>query len=224
MITALFLAVTMQTATGVSTKTEAVSLVPVADVWVYPNASEPEKDPFLRVWGAEGVSVADSGKDASNFSYSYLKFDLSSLTQRGKPIKAILTLHHVADPAFSVEDAKLTPLEARAVSPTFEEKGWAYEKAAKIPPVPGKDGLYGLGFPQSIPFGKEFPIQIDLTRGDSKFLDAFEKARKEKRPLAIALTTIMEPADRGVRFVYKVYSKDTEKPERRPVLQLVFSG
>ncbi len=37
---------------------QTIELTPTDDIWVYPHASDPEKDGYLRCWGVDGQAVA----------------------------------------------------------------------------------------------------------------------------------------------------------------------
>ena len=197
-----------------------VELYPTDDVWAYPHASEPDKDPYLRVWGFEGASVANSADESDSFGYSFLRFDGAGLP-KGELKSATLTLVHIAKPSFDFDQAGRAPLEARPVSSAFSEKSWGYGDLSKFMPSSGKGSVYGTGSPEKFDPEKEFPIKIDLMKGPGSFAKAVEAARTSGS-FAIALTTAMSP-EGDVRAIYKVYSKDGPK-ESRPVLRLEFGG
>lgn len=198
--------------------TSVVELYPTDDVWAYPHASDPDKDPFLRVWGVDGASVAPSAAESDSFGYSFLKFDAVGLPER--PLKsATLTLVHTAKPSFDLALAKKHPLEVRPVSALFSEKSWGYGDLDKFMPSAGRGAAFGTGSPEAFDSEKDFPIKIDLLGGPGKFNTLLISARTSKA-FALALTTTMSP-DGDVRSIYKVYSKDGPK-ESRPVLRLEF--
>lgn len=189
-----------------------VALLPTDDIWVYPHASDPRKDPFLRVWGAGGASVVPGG--GGDASYAYLRFDLTPYA--GKTITgARLVVHSLADPAWSLETAKAAPLEARALAATFAEATWKFGQADALQPTAGKEGLLGDGFPTKITPETPVEIALDLKPG----LPNLQKALGG--PWALALTSAMDPSEGGQQAVYKLYSKDEETPARRPRLELV---
>ena len=199
-------------------RSSVVELYPTDDVWAYPHASDPDKDPFLRVWGLDGASVAPSAAESESFGYSFLKFDAVGLPE--KTLKnATLILVHTAKPAFDLSLAKKHPLEARPANAAFSEKTWAYGDLDKFMPSSGKGATFGTGVPEAFDAEKDFPIKINLLEGPGRF-DSLLTSAKTAKFFAIALTTTMSPAD-DVRSVYKLYSKDGPK-ESRPVLRLEF--
>jgi hypothetical protein len=215
MLTALLIAGVM------AIKPETYDLMPSDDVWVYPHASDPMKDPFLRAWGAGGKSVASAPDEGGEFSYSYLKWDLSSVPKTVMVVEAKLILTLVADPGYTEELAKSNPLEVRPVGADFAEKTWTFEKSASIAPQSGDKGFFGSGFPVGWKKdGKDIRIEIDLLKGPKDFA-AYLKESLAAGKAALAITSKMDPSEAGRTGVYKWYSKDAEKKEVRPVLHLV---
>jgi hypothetical protein len=198
-----------------------LTLTPTDDVWVYEHASDPAKDMFLRVWGNGGKAVSDDPADTSQFSYGYLRWDLSSIPAGAKLTGAKLIVNQVADPAYSTDDAKANPLEVRALVGTFDEQTWTFSTAAKVFPKPGSDAIFGSGYPTLISKdGRVVPITIDLLTGKGDFAAALQGAKT----ISLALTSKLDPSVGGMSSVYKVYSKDAERAENRPVLILTFAG
>lgn len=193
-------------------RSTTVDLVPTDDVWVYPHASDPSTDPYLRCWGVDGLALPTDPADLGDFSFSLLKFDVRKV--QGKIASAELILTHNADPAYSAEQAKSGPLEARPVGSAFNEKAWTEEMGAKC--MPGKE-LYGSVVPADWPAGKPFTLTIDLTKGKADFKAAIAKAISGDGTIAIALTSKISAENRGV---YKVFSKDAEDKAKRPILRL----
>lgn len=194
----------------------ALEFTPVDDIWVYPHASDPQKDGYLRVWGVEGRSVASDPAQADEYSYSYLKFDLSKLPKEAKVSSAVLTLTHTPDPTWQASDAKAAPLEARLLAKDFSEKAWEFGLAKTIFPTAGKTALLGSGFPAKVDSGQPVRFEIELTKGEAKF------APNADRTLTIALTSTLDPSAIGNRAVYKFYSKDYDKVEYRPKLVITY--
>jgi hypothetical protein len=187
---------------------------------VYPHASDPQKDAYLRVWGSGGTSVDRPGRTPDEHSYSYLRFDLSSLPKKFKARSATLALYHVADPAFSAQDTEAAPLEVRALSGQFQEKGWIYDQAASVCPVGGADGLLGSVSPRLGQEGKDFKVDVSLNAGEGRFASLLASAMERENPwIAMALTSKLNPEDVGNRGVYKFYSKDGPR-ELRPSLRI----
>ncbi len=207
-------------AAPVQAPSETYELPPSDDAWVYPHADDPSRDPFLRVWGSGGRSVDEPGRTPEDFSYAYLRFDLSPLPKRVKVLEAALLLTHVPNPSFSAADAERAPLEVRPLAGDFTEKGWNYADSAKVHPDGGKDALLGAASPKPGAPDKEFGVTIDLLKL-GRLPALLTKALEGERPaLRVALTSALDPSEAGNRAVYKVYSKDGPK-EFRPTLRLV---
>ncbi|RYG43882.1 hypothetical protein EON79_16100 [bacterium] len=192
----------------------ALVFSPVSDVWVYPHASDPSKDAYLRIWGTTGEAVAADPSSASDFSYSYLRFDLPAPVEGRKLAEARLELTQVEKPSYTLDLAKANPLQARPLIGDFDEKTWTYGDSIKI--FPGKE-TFGEGVPQSIEADKAVPIVIDLLKGKADFRVAAETGGM----VNIALTSTLDVTS-GDRTVYRLYSKDTEKEAWRPRLILRF--
>ena len=190
-----------------------ITFVPTDDAWVYPHAGDATTDVYLRVWGSGGDSVASDPADAGNHSYSYLKFDLSSLKVDEKVVSARLILTHVANAGFPKEAMAKTPIEAREVASGWTEKTWSYDMARQIFPRPGRELILGASLATGFAADKEFQIEIPL-KGE-----AFMKLIARKT-LALSLTSAIDPSESGRAFVYKIYSRNEEKESRRPRLEL----
>lgn len=203
------------------TAERTVTLTPSDDVWVYPHASDPANDPFLRVWGTDGKSVPTDGEHAE-FSYGYLRFDLKNVL-KGHLKQAHLILTHAPAQGWTLETALANPVEIRQLSGDFDEKTWTYEKTAKVAPNPSADGLIGQGSPDKLPAeGKSALFDIDLLKGASfaKLLDA---ALNTSDPhLNLALCSKVDPGTLGRSSVYKFYSKDNPDAKVQPTLKLTF--
>lgn len=193
-----------------------MEFAPSDDVWVYPHASDPQKDGYLRVWGVGGQSVATDPTQADEYSYSYLKFDLSKLPKEARVSSAVLTLTHTADPTWQVSDAKAAPLEARVLAKDFTEKSWEFGLAKTIFPTSGKTALLGTAAPAKIEAGKPVQFELELAKGEAKFTPNAD------RTLTIALTSTLDPSAIGNRAVYKFFSKDYDKVEYRPKLVVTY--
>ncbi|HVT14009.1 MAG TPA: hypothetical protein VHE55_17230 [Fimbriimonadaceae bacterium] len=198
-----------------------VELIPTDDVWVYSHASDPMKDPYLRVWGAEGKDVAKDVNEVQDFSYSYLRFDLTTLP-KGKITGATLTLTHLGHPGFDEAYSKLNPIKARPLPIDFREKTWDFSKIDQIMPEPGDKTAFGSGYAENIPTDdKEFKITVDLLKGPNDFRKYVESgASSASKSIDFALTASLDVEEMGQSCIYKIYSKDCENPAKRPVLKL----
>ncbi len=204
---------------------QTVSIVPKETVWVYGNASTPADGTFLRAWGTDGKSCPGPGEDVGEFSFSYLKWDLSSLPADAKLVSAKLVANNIPDPGFNLESSKKAPLEARAIEGEFEAKTWTFDLASKVRPVSGKPGIYGTGSPAEIKAGAPVEISIDLLKGSSDFKKALQVAvGSTHHTLAIAITSALDPSVEGRTCVYKVYGQNESKETLRPKLVLVFES
>ena len=195
-----------------------VTLTPSDDVWVYPHASDPGTDSFLRVWGSDGKSVS-ADADHNEFSYGYLRFDLSGI-QTGALKSATLVLTHAPSQGWTLATAVSNPLEARLLKGDFDEKTWSYDKIDKCAPDSSKDALLGLGNPDKLPEeGKAAKFEIDLMKSPT-----FGALLKPTIPnhVNIALASKVDPATLGRMSVYKFYSKDNADKSVQPTLKLVF--
>jgi hypothetical protein len=198
---------------------QVLTFEPTDDVWVYPHASDPSKDPYLRVWGSEGKSVAPAAEELDEFSYSYLKFNLKTLP-KGKIEEATLTLTSIADPGYTADYIKDNPVEARPLKSDFTEKTWEYDIARTLFPEPGAKSVYGLAYPSKWPAGKPFTVEIDLLKGPADFRIDSKQAANGDGSFAIALTSTDDVQTMGSTAVYKFYSKDADKKEYHPVLRI----
>lgn len=200
-----------------------VSLKPTDDIWIYPHAGDPGKDGYLRVWGRDGAAVAKMVGDASELSYSLLRFDPASLPE-GKLTKAALVLTTTAGPAYTEDQAKKNPIQARPVDGGFTEKGWKYDLLEKFNPTYEAKSVYGTGYPSPWPAAdKEGKVEIDLLKGPGDFAAALSAAKKDGKPLGIALTSTIEvQSNPDTMTIYKLYSKDAPVEELRPKLVLSF--
>jgi hypothetical protein len=200
-----------------------ISLEPTQDLWVYPHASDPAKDAYLRVWGTGGKAAPADIGEAEDFSLSYLKWSLTTVPA-GKRLKsAKLVLTNVADPGFTLDQAKEAPVEARAVGTGFEEKTWNYDFVSKLLPKGDKDAVFGVGAPEFLPAGKPIEFSIDLLKGPGDFRKALDAAlATPTKEIALALTSPIDMSVLGRAAIYKVYSKDAENKDVHPKLVLEF--
>jgi hypothetical protein len=194
-----------------------VSLTPTDDIWVYPHSSDPARDANLRIWGSDDKPAATSVSDLEQFSYSFLKFPVESLTDQ-KPKAARLILWSVAKPTFTVEQSKRAPLQVRPVSPDFTEKAWTYDQAEKLMPDASEKVVFGETSVTDISGTVPLRIEIDLLKGPGKFADYLVNAKRSSKPFAVALTAALDVTDN--RSSYKIYSRDAERESLRPKLEI----
>ncbi|HSI72336.1 MAG TPA: hypothetical protein VK934_04105 [Fimbriimonas sp.] len=200
---------------------QTFTLQPSDDLWVYPHASEPGTDVFLRVWGAEGKAAPSNAGEAESYSMAFLKWSLVGMPTASKLTGAKLILTQVAKPGYSLQQAKDMPLEARGVPAMFAETDWKYESLEAFLPKAGKDDVYGSGYPETIG-GDTVNISIDLLKGKG-FADTLAKALHDpKKEIAIGLTSAMDMAELGRSSIYKIYSRDERDEKLRPKLVLIF--
>lgn len=204
-----FLALSLLSAwAGTSALDTTVTLTATDDVWAYPHAGDPTSDPFLRVWGSEGESVGPSDLFEGTWSYSFARFDLSSVPAKGSLKSAKLVLMVAYNDSLSVEDAKRFPIEARLAGSDFREKGWVFEDVAKVAPKKGKEFLLGSNFPASWTEGKPTRVEIDLLKGEGGFEKSLWQAVASSKSLALALTSSISPGDLGRSAVYRIHSRN----------------
>lgn len=199
---------------GLSAQT--LELTPSDDVWVYPHASDPQKDGYLRVWGAGGVAVASDPAQADEYSYSYLKFNLEKLPRTAVLKSVTLTLMHTPDPTWQASDSKASPLEARTLGKDFTEKAWEYGQGKTIFPGGKKEDVFGSFAPAKLDAGQPVKFELDLLKGPNKLL------LSAGGTFSVALTSTLDPSVIGNRAVYKFYSKDYDKVEYRPKLTISY--
>jgi hypothetical protein len=195
---------------------QTVTLEPSDDLWVYPHASDQVNDPFLRVWGAEGKSLADDMMEANAFSYAYLRFPITR-PSTGKSIKtAKLVLTMTPHASWGESLGKTYPLEVRMVSKFPEEGTWRYDSdLPKFMPQAGETGLVGKVQP-SLKREGDIVVEIELKVGSEKL-----KAATESGSINLALVSSIDPAAIGERIVYKFYSRSAESG-KRPKLVVTF--
>lgn len=201
----------------------AVTLEPAHDIWVYPHAADATKDAYLRVWGTAGKAAPADPSEAEEFSLSYLKWTLTGVTPGKKLKSAKLVVTNIANPGFTLEQAKAAPLEARAVGIAFDEKDWTYDGISKLLPKADKEAVFGTGAPDALLKDMKVEITLDLLKGPGDFRAALEAAAKSPtKELALALTTPLDMSVLGRAGIYKLYSKDAETKETHPKLVLEF--
>lgn len=181
---------------------------PTDDVWVYAHAASQDEDPYLRVWGNADYSVATPSAGSFDFSFSLLRFQAKT---SGPVKKVILTLYHVADPAWEVEDAKKAPPELRLAPEGFREGAWKFADAVKY--VPAADDKAILAKAVVGERVEEKPIKFTFTVTDPAKAEAMYQALQAKG-LALAITTRMNPEGMGEGRTYKFYSRNAPETQK----------
>jgi hypothetical protein len=189
-----------------------VGLTPTDDVWVYPHSSDPGGDAYFRIWGAEGQPVSGDPADAGQFSYGYLRFDVSRFPTFLSLKAARLVLTQVENPSYPPEASAEAPLQVRALTGDFTEKTWKYENSAKVSPVLGKEAFFGTGKLKA----DSLVITIDLLAGKAKLAEAVKGGT-----LNLALVSALDPSQ-GERAMYKLWTRDAKDEKVRPHLELEF--
>lgn len=185
------------------------------DVWVYVHAFNPRYESRLRSWGDGTYSVDPNGyPPAFNFSYSYVKWDVSSIRAGVyyRVLEARIELVHT-QPGYSLQLGQENPLEARSLDPNWEEETWDFSDPNN--PNPG-DQVFGIGDLANYNADNDFPLLIDLLEGTADF-EAYFNAAVQTRQLNLAFTSKMNPGGQGGSAFYRFYSKD-DAGGRGPVL------
>lgn len=203
---------------------QTVNLTPTDDIWVYPHATDPSSDAYLRVWGMGGHALPEDSAESSDYGFSLAQWSIPSTLEGKKLVSAKLHLFQIANPKFTVRESTKHPLEARPGNSGFSEKTWQYTDLAKFFPVTGSKAVFGTGCPDATSvLTADFEITIDLLKGPNDFAKYLTEALTAKKPLALDLTTSLDiTGDQGDTKLYKLYSKDAPAPEKRPRLELVF--
>lgn len=203
-------------------KATGLYMTPTDDIWVYANASDPNKDEFLRAWGADGRAMPIPGDDPQAYSWSLLKWDLSGYSDKTKIVEAQLILTAAPDAGYTAKDTAAAPLEVRPVKPDFLESTWDYGLAEKYMPTGAEGQIFGETAPANIS-STSFKITIDLMKGPENFSAYFADALKKHKPVALAVTSRIDPGKLGREAIYKFYSKDATDVNVRPVLRIVLA-
>ncbi len=197
-----------------------ISLTPSDDVWVYSHASDPAHDAYLRAFGSDTKSVAASMDEQGDFSYGFLKFDLSAVKPGWKLASATLTLTHIGMPSFTKTQGKQNPLEVRPMVGDFNEKTWAFDQVEKTHPLGGEKDIFGsFALSGDENTDKDWTLSIDLLKGPASFSKAIDAAAGKS--ICLALVSKLSPAE-GAPATWKVYSKDADSAAKRPQLVLKF--
>jgi hypothetical protein len=194
---------------------QSLSLRPTDDVWVYEHSVDPGGDPISRVWGDGTRSFRDTYPPGQEFSYTYLRFDLGSLTGTSYQVESAV-LRITSRPAgYSRQAALDNPLEARALGKDFTEATWNYAD----PTNPNPLGLFGSGDMSGHSTASDYVIPIDLNKNRSLFGQAFNTAVRSDKKFKVALTSRLRVNDMGGQ-PYRLYTRDFPLVVRQPLLEL----
>lgn len=187
----LFAAVTSFTSVEVATD----------DIWVYPHASDPATDVFLRAWGNSDGPVA--GVEDGAASYSLVKF---KTVDGAGPIKsATLILWLAPNPVYGADEVANTPLQARLARGDFSESAWSDAVEKRVRPYGHPDHVLGFGAPMKIVENEPSEVKIDLLKGPADFRAAYDRARTAGS-IGLAITTSLSPDGRQ-GYSYKLHSR-----------------
>lgn len=186
---------------------------PTDDVWVYEFAGDQTTDGFLRTWG-DGVSpLAPSYPQGSNWSHSYLKWNVASIgsgNYRVTEAKLLVTQQvSPTQPGYTLAQGNVNPLEARQVGTNFEEDTWTFGDPGN--PIPGAT-RFGTGdLSNYVPKGTAgvsgFQIALNLL-AEGDFSTYFNSAVNGSGELGLALTSLINPAG-PTGATYRTFSKDS---------------
>ena len=214
----LFLTPPAPTATA---QVETLTLTPVADVWVYPHASDPGGDEAMRVWGTGGRSVATDPADASEFSYGYLRFALPASLKGARIVGATLELTNVVNDDLDPDETKATPIEVRPLIGAWEEGTFTHANVAAA--YPDAKRVYGRGVP-TLTKGQPPKFAIDLFApgkdGKPSLFPAAIRGVASGGQIGLALTSAVDAAEVGMKRIYKLATKESPDESRRPRLVL----
>lgn len=195
---------------------------PTDDVWNYDNAFNAGFTAFLRAWG-DGTNALDPQglPPALNYSYSYAKWSLGTIQPgvRYRVLEAKLTVTQTTPPGYSFTVGQAFPLEARNLSPDFNEATWDYTNPNN--PLPGTQ-IFGRGTMENYQVDAAFPITMDLLAGDADFETYFNEAIQNGGELAFAFVSTMDPGQQGGQVFYRFYSRN-DAGGRGPVLSIRYA-
>ncbi len=182
------------------------------DVWVYPHASTPGGEPFLRVWGSGSRAVDSAIPPGDEYSYGYVQFALKG-APAGELASAELIVWNVPNETLSKAVLKEYPLEVFGLKGSFKEDTFSFNDGSVGPVEPGfgkaeasieKDGI---------------KLTVNLLDEKGNFKKMWSSAR-DKGSIGFALASMLSPTE-SRSMIYKVNSK--EGPEAtRPTLKLSF--
>lgn len=186
--------------------------IPSDDVWVYPHASTPGGEPFLRVWGSGSQAIDSTIPPGDEYSYGYLQFDLKD-APAGELVSAELTVWNVANEVFKPEVLKEWPLEVYGLKGKFKEDTFSFGDSSVGPIEP----RLGKGVATVEKDGVKITINLLDEKGNFK---ALWKKSRDAGSLGLGLASTMSPAESRA-MIYKINSKEGPVAVR-PTLKLTF--
>lgn len=200
---------------GSASAVEIYRSAPSDDIWAYENSIDPSFDPFIRVFGNTAQAVDNQWPPSNNFSYGYLRFDLSRIP-RGKVriVSATLTVTHTRNPGYSRALGEQFPLELRRIEPLFDEPTWDFFGENEEP----MNVIATASLIDYVERNATFPIRFNLR--NPAFQSWFNQAlNRVDRRLGLAFTSRMNPSDQFGSQYYRFYTKD-DPGLRGPVLEV----
>ncbi|HLO97072.1 MAG TPA: hypothetical protein VK171_00640, partial [Fimbriimonas sp.] len=118
------------------------------------------------------------------------------------------------------------PMEVRPLKGAFKESSWVYDSISST--YPSLDEVFGKGIievknPTAADADKQYELRIELTGEKSKFKEAVAKAVADKAGIALALVSVVDPAEQGRGGVFKVYSNNNTDESLKPTLILRYN-
>lgn len=182
------------------------------DVWVYPHASTPGGEPYLRVWGSGTRAIDSEIPPADEYSYGYVQFSTKGAPE-GELAAAELTVWNVANETLKPEVLKEFPLEAFGLKGSFKESSFSFSDTTVGPVEPSLGKAIGVVEKEVI------KLTINLLDEKGNFKKQWSAAC-DKGSVGFALASKISPME-SRSLIYKINSK--EGPEAtRPTLTLKF--
>lgn len=209
--------------TTAQASSEATVIPANASIWVYSHSSDPADETFLRIWGANGRSLPKDIGSAEDFSFAYLRFDLSKLAT-GTPKSVELVVYNKAPMDVSKGTAVINPLEVHILNSPFDPKTWQFQQSVTIVPDAGILGNGKVvGTPQT--FGDVQAQEIDIPISVAKAKSWFDSSNSAHLAFLALASSIDAAAARnggsGGGF-YKIYSATVSQKELRPHLVIKY--
>lgn len=198
---------------------QSVEIPANSSIWVYSHSSDPADETFLRIWGANGRSLPKDAGSAEDFSFAYLRFDLSKL-ESGTPKSIDLILYNKVPIDFSKGTSVINPLEVHILNSPFDPKTWQFQQSVTI--VPDK-GILGngkvVGDTQTIEDVKAQEIDVSISVSKSKsWFDSTNSNHFAYLALASSIDAAAVRNGTGSGGFYKIFSATVPQKGLRPRL------